>query len=333
MPHLLACPDKFKGTATAQELAQAMCEAAGRANWSGEAVPLADGGEGTLEVLGGPNRRSRVTGPLGQSVDAEWRLDGTDAVIEVARTSGLTLAGGPEANLPMEATTRGTGELILAAVGSGARRITVCLGGSATTDGGWGAVEVLEGRLAGVEIQVACDVDALFAEAASVFAPQKGASRAQVALLDRRLQRLAQIYRDQFGVDVSGLTGAGAAGGLAGGLAALGARLVPGFDLVADAVDLYEKVERADLVVTGEGFLDEQSFAGKVVGGVAELCAESSVPLVVVAGQIFDEARRLVPENLRVELISLSEACGPERSRSEPLACVSEAVIGHLSRA
>ena len=333
MPHLLACPDKFKGTATARDVGEAMAQAARSAGWSAEVVPLADGGEGTLEVLGGPNRRTSVTGPLGRPVVAEWRLDGSDAVIEVAQASGLTLAGGAEANQPMEASTRGTGELILAAIGAGAHRITVCLGGSATTDGGWAAVEVLEGRLSGIDLRVACDVDASFAEAASVFAPQKGASRSQVALLERRLDRLTQVYRDRFGVDVSELLGAGAAGGLAGGLAALGARLVRGFDLVADTVDLEEKVDGADLVMTGEGFLDEQSFDGKVVGGVAELCQEASVPLVVVAGQIFDEARGLVPEDLQVELVSLVDRCGPERSLAEPVACVIEAVAGLLTRA
>ncbi len=328
MPHLLAAPDKFKGTAGAAEVAAAICAAAESAGWSSEAVPLADGGEGTLDILGGPNRRSRVTGPLGEPVEAEWRLDGNGAVIEMARASGLGLVGGAEGNRPLEASTRGTGELILAAVGGGARRITVCVGGSATTDGGWGAVEVLDGRLSGVDLVVACDVRTEFRRAAVDFAAQKGASDSEVTMLERRLDRLAQVYRDRYSVDVTALPGAGAAGGLAGGLAALGARLVPGFDLVADAVELDERVTRADLVVTGEGFLDEQSFEGKVVGGVAELCGEAGVPLLVVVGEVYSE---LSGRGGSVTVVSLSDSFGADRSISDPAGCVERAVSAHLS--
>ncbi|HUZ44936.1 MAG TPA: glycerate kinase [Acidimicrobiales bacterium] len=329
MPHLLAAPDKFKGTADAQDIAGAIGAAAQAAGWSWESVPLADGGEGTLEILGGPNRRSRVSGPLGEPVEAEWRLDGNGAVIEMARASGLALAGGADGNRPLEANTRGTGELILAAVGGGARRITVCVGGSASTDGGWGAVEVLDGRLSGVDLVVACDVRTEFRRAAADFAGQKGATESEVTMLERRLDRLAQVYRDRYGVDVTSLPGAGAAGGLAGGLAALGARLVPGFDLVADAVELDERVARADLVVTGEGFLDEQSFEGKVVGGVAELCREAEVPLLVVVGEIYgDLPLGAGPMTVR----SLTESYGSDRSLSDPAGCVERVVAAYLEQ-
>jgi len=323
--HLLAAPDKMRGTASAAEVAAAMAAAAERAGWTCHQAPLADGGEGTLEVLGGPNRRTIVTGPLGRPVEAEWRLDGRTAVIEMARASGLELAGGPEANDPLEATTRGTGELIAAALGAGARRIIVGVGGSATTDGGLGAVDVLAARLSGAEVVVACDVDITFAAAAEEFAPQKGASPAQVALLRRRLDRLADAYRDRFGIDVSDLPGAGAAGGLAGGLAALGARLVPGFEIVAEATDLDEHIDTADLVVTAEGFLDEQSFRGKVVGQVARLCAEAGVPVMAVAGQVYDE----LPSG-DLEIVSLTERFGAERSRADTLSCIEEVVEARL---
>ncbi|HUZ43216.1 MAG TPA: glycerate kinase [Acidimicrobiales bacterium] len=330
MPHLLAAPDKFKGTAGAEDIAGAICAAAASAGWSFDSVPLADGGEGTLDILGGPNRRSRVTGPLGGPVEAEWRLDGNGAVIEMARASGLGLAGGADGNRPLEASTRGTGELILAAVGGGARHITVCVGGSATTDGGWGAVEVLDGRLSGVDLVVACDVRTEFRRAAADFAAQKGATESEVTMLERRLDRLAQVYRDRYGVDVTTLPGAGAAGGLAGGLAALGARLVPGFDLVADAVELDERVARADLVVTGEGFLDEQSFEGKVVGGVAELCGEAGVPLLVVVGEVYGDFGSARVETAGMEVVSLSERFGGERSISDTEGCVELAVAAYL---
>jgi glycerate kinase len=242
----------------------------------------------------------------------------------MARASGLSVVGGPEGNDPIAASTWGTGELIAAAIDAGAHRVVVGVGGSATTDGGLGAVRALEPhrRLRGVELVVACDVSTLFVDAAEVFGPQKGATPAQVALLRRRLERLAEVYLEDHGVDVRDLPGSGAAGGLAGGLAALGARLVPGFDVVADTVDLPERVGAADLVVTGEGFLDEQSFRGKAVGGVVGLAAEAGVPVVVVAGEVLDRVE--LPPG--VEVVSLVARAGRDRALAETLACVEEAV-------
>src|SRR5450631_435103 len=144
MPHVVAAPDKFRGTATAREVAAAVGRAAQAAGWTCDQVPVADGGEGILEVLGGRARYARVAGPLGEPVDAEWRLDGSTAVIEMAKASGLALVGGAEGNDPVRASTAGTGQLIAAAVLAGARRIVVGMGGSATTDGGLGALNVLE---------------------------------------------------------------------------------------------------------------------------------------------------------------------------------------------
>jgi glycerate kinase len=186
-------------------------------------------------------------------------------------------------------------------------------------------VEVLAGRLAGVEVVVACDVETRFCAAADDFGPQKGAGPAQVLLLRRRLERLVGDYRRRFGVDVSELPGGGAAGGLAGGLAALGARLVPGFELVAEAVGLEERLDGADLAVTGEGFVDEESFHGKVVGGMARLCGEAGVRLVVVAGEVYD-----APADL--EMVSLTARFGPDRSLADPLGCFRE-VVADLLRA
>src|SRR5262249_24854984 len=160
--------------------------------------------------------------------DAEWyELDGGTAAVEMALASGLQLAGGADCNDPVRADTMGTGELIAAAVKAGARHVLVGMGGSATTDGGWGALEALEphSRLAGVEILVGCDVSTRFLDAAAVFSPQTGASVAQVTLLTRCLERLAQIYLERYNIDVNELEGSGAAGGLAGGLAAIGATL------------------------------------------------------------------------------------------------------------
>lgn len=279
-----------------------------------------------LAAHGGIRRSTVVRGPLGEPVEAEWLAWGTTAIIEMARASGLVLAGGPEANDPVRANTTGTGELIAAAVSGGARKVIVGVGGSASTDGGQGCLSALEphGRLSGVELVVACDVTTLFVDAAGEFAPQKGASPVQVELLRRRLQRLAQVYEDATGVDVRSLPGSGAAGGLAGGLATLGARLVPGFELVADLVALSDRIEGADLVVTGEGFLDEWSFRGKTVGGVVGLARDEGVDVLVVAGEVFG------PQP--VDALSLVERFGRSRSMSEAAVCVGEVVAEELRR-
>jgi len=320
--HVVAAPDKFKGTASASVIAEAVCRAAAALGHRCDPVPMADGGDGFLEAFGGPNRVTTVTGPLGDPVDAAWRLDPARAVIEMARASGLALVGGAEGNDAVAATTYGTGELIAAAVEAGATRVLVGVGGSATTDGGLGALRALHPvqRLRSVELVVACDVRTTFVDAAAVFAPQKGATPAQVALLRRRLERLAQVYRHDYGVDVTTIPGSGAAGGLAGGLAAVGAELVPGFDLVAEEVRLDERMAGADLVVTGEGFVDEESFHGKVVGGVLELAAVLRVPALVVAGELF------TPVPSPVTAISLVERFGREAALADPADCVQTAV-------
>lgn len=323
---ILAAPDKFRGTATARVVADAICRAARACGARATALPLADGGEGTLDAFGGGNRTTLVTGPLGDPVEASWRLTGRQAVIEMAAASGLQLVGGAAHNDPVAASTTGTGELVVAAVDAGARRVVVGVGGSATTDGGFGALRAMYPlqRLRGVDIVVACDVRTSFVDAAEVFAPQKGATPAQVALLRRRLERLAQVYRDEYGVDVADLPRAGAAGGLAGGLAVVGATLVDGFTLVAEELGLHEQLEGVDLVVTGEGFLDEQSFEGKVVGGVAEWAAASGVPVLAVAGDVFDGVEERLP------VISLVERFGEERARGATAECVEIAVAEWL---
>jgi glycerate kinase len=331
MRTLLAAPDKFRGSATAPEVAAAIAAAAEAAGWACVQLPLADGGEGTLDAFGGANRRTTVTGPLAIPVDAPWRMgDDGVAVIESARASGLDLAGGAEGNDPVGATSRGTGELVAAAVAEGARRIIVSLGGSATTDGGFDTVEVLEayapfdGREGRPDMLVACDVRTPFRDAAVVFGPQKGASPEQIVELTGRLDRLAALYRQRYRVDLSTVPGSGAAGGLGGALAALGARLVPGLDLIAEHTGLADAVRGADAVVTGEGKLDAESFNGKVVGGVVELARRHGVPALVVAGVVAEEVAG------RVASVSLLDEFGPEASWGDPLGCVTRAAAGWL---
>jgi glycerate kinase len=268
-------------------------------------------------------------GPLGDPVDAPWRLRGGTAVIEMALASGLALLGGADGNDPIAATTHGTGELIANALDAGARRIIVGMGGSATTDGGLGALRAIwgVGRLRGVELIAACDVRTTFVDAARVFAPQKGATPAQVALLTRRLARLVDVYRQDFGVDVAPLVSAGAAGGLAGGLAAGGAELVSGFDLVADELGLAERIDAADVVITGEGFLDEESFDGKVVGGVVSLAGQLGRPVLAVVGEVLDGVE--LPPGLRV--VSLVEHSGRTAALQQTGPAIEEAVRAGLA--
>jgi glycerate kinase len=250
----------------------------------------------------------------------------------MAQASGLELDGGPDGNDPIAASTYGTGELIATALDAGARRVIVGVGGSATTDGGLGALRAIYPlpRLRGIELVVACDVRTTFLDAATIFAPQKGASSAQVRLLRRRLERLAQVYLQEHGVDVLDIEGSGAAGGLAGGLVAAGAALLSGFELIADEVGLDDHLEAADLVITGEGFLDEQSFDGKVVGGVLERAAALGVPALVIAGQVLDPAD-LAGKGVRA--VSLAERFGETRARADTEACVEEVVTEALRAA
>jgi glycerate kinase len=284
--HLVAAFDKFKGTASARSLTHAAVRAAESCGWTALGVPLADGGEGSLDCVGGANRWVDTTDALGGPVRAGWRLDGSDAFIEMAEAAGLARIGGADANDPIAASTRGVGELIRSALDEDASTVVVFLGGSATVDGGIGAVEVIAShpRISDVDLIAATDVTERFLEAPSVFGPQKGADETQVAHLTDRLEATAAFYADRFGVDVRDVAGGGAAGGLGGGLVALGGRVVPGFDVVAAAVGLDPALVDADLVVTGEGRLDAASFHGKVVGSVWARARDHGTPVVAIVG-------------------------------------------------
>ena len=328
---VLIALDKFRGTATAHEATAAVGHACWELGHDGDEAPMSDGGEGLLDVLGGANRTSIVTGPLGTPVEAPWRLERRSAVIEMACASGLRLAGGPEGNDPMLASTAGTGELIGRAIEQGARHVIVGLGGSATTDGGLGAIEALRSpaRLRGIELEIACDVRTRFVDAAAVFAPQKGATPAQVALLSGRLAGLAERYRNEHGVDVTDLEGSGAAGGLAGGLAVLGGHLRPGFDLVAEYAELEARVATSDVVVTGEGYLDAQSFDGKVVGGVCDLARRAGLPAVVIVGDSDPDVASSCNRD-GVSVVSLVARYGERRALTEPRWCIEHTALDAL---
>ena len=254
-----------------------------------------------VNALGGELRTITVSGPLGGPVEARFALlpDGA-AVVEMAQASGLALVDEDERDA-WEASTRGTGELIVAAAEAGAERVIVTVGGSATTDGGAGALEVLDDAGVKIEIDVLTDVRTPFEQAARVFGPQKGADSSMVKRLEQRLHRLADGFRR----DPRGEPMTGAAGGLSGGLwAQHDARLVPGAAYVLDAIGFDERMRAAAFVVTGEGKLDEQTLQGKIVGEVATRCRQGGVACHAVVGR-----NALDPFQERVlDLASVTEA-------------------------
>jgi glycerate kinase len=285
-PTILIAPDSFKGTFSAREVADAVAAGVREAGGTPVPVPIADGGEGTLDALAtardGTIVRRMASGPLGHPVEGRFARLGPDvAVVETASASGLTLV--PEDGRDAwAASTRGTGELIAAAAEAGAKHVIVGVGGSATTDGGLGAIEELDRRRVDVRLTVVCDVDTPWEDAPRVFGPQKGADAETVRRLEQRLDALAeQAPRDPRGVPRTG-----AAGGLSGGLWAFrDAELVPGASYVLDAVEFDAKLAGAAIVVTGEGGLDEQTFAGKAVGEVARRAGRVDVPCCATVGR------------------------------------------------
>ena len=286
---VLVAPDGFKGTFRATEVAGAIgrgLESAGLR--PPDLCPVADGGHGTMEVLltslGGDTAAVQVHDPLGREIEAAFALieDGGTAIVEMARASGLALLQPDELDAEA-ASTGGTGELILAAVEAGAQVVLVACGGSATTDGGTGAIEAIEdgGGLRGARIVCLCDVRTPFERAAEVFGPQKGADPATVKRLTKRLNAIAaELPRDPRGEPMTGC-----AGGLSGGLwAQYGAALEPGAAFVLRALDFDERMRAARAVIVGEGRIDEQTMQGKIAGEVATRARQAGVPCFAIVG-------------------------------------------------
>jgi glycerate 2-kinase len=285
---VMLSPDSFKGTFRASEVAAALERGLEAAGWPCDRCPVADGGEGTTEALllalGGETAAADVHDPLGRPVSAGFALveDGGTAIVETAAASGLDLVAVDERD-PVAASTAGTGELIAAGVEAGAQVVLVGVGGSATTDGGAGAIAAIEdaGGHRGARLVVLCDVRTPWERAAEVFGPQKGAGADAVKQLTRRLRdQASRLPRDPTGVPMTG-----AAGGLAGGLwAAFDAKLVPGASFVLDTLGFDERARASRAVVTGEGRLDRQTLAGKAVGEVAVRCRQRGVPCHAIVG-------------------------------------------------
>lgn len=350
MEKILLVPDSFKGTLSSRQVCQVMAGQLRRffPQAQVKSIPVADGGEGSVEAFlaaaGGERRTRTVTGPFGEPVEAFYGVlgDGRTAVIEMAACAGLPLAEG-RLN-PERATTYGVGELLLAAKEAGCTKAILGLGGSCTNDGGAGAAAALGAKftradgaafiptggtlgeiaaldvspvaqaLQGMELTAMCDIDnPLYGEAgaAAVFAPQKGADAAMVARLDAGLRHLGQVAARCLGRDFSHLPGAGAAGGLGFGMAAFcGAQLRMGIDAVLDAVGFDSLLPGTDMVFTGEGKIDSQSARGKVVSGVAVRCRKAGVPVVAVVGQIGQGFEEMYQQGLTA-VFSINRAAQP----------------------
>ncbi len=326
-PRWLVAPDSFKGTFTASQVAAALAEGLRAGGAVADVCPVADGGEGTLDVLldalGGTRERASAHNPLGRPIEAAYGLlaDGRTAVVETAAASGLHRVAGHDRDAEAASST-GTGELIAAAARAGAQRILVAVGGSATTDGGVGAIAAIReaGGIDGVTLEVLCDTREPFERAAAVFGPQKGADAAAVARLSDRLQRLATSFpRDPRGVPMSGC-----AGGLSGGLwACFDARLRSGADAVLDAVRFDARAAAAGRVVTGEGRLDEQSAAGKLMSVVARRAhAAGAVPYAVVGQAAIAPAEAQaaigIADVLEASTLAQLRAAGERLARAAP---------------
>jgi glycerate kinase len=332
---ILIAPDSFKGSLTAAEAAEAIASGVRKALPEAECVliPLADGGEGTVQALvkatGGRIIRVPATDPLGNRIESYFGIlgDGETAVVEMAAASGLALV--PECfRDPMLTTTFGTGELIKAALDMGCRRLILGIGGSATNDGGVGAIQALGGsfkdengeevgpgggelarirsidvsgldpRLRATGVVVAIDVNNPLTGprgASAVFGPQKGATPEMVSALDAGLRNLAEVIRRDLGTDIECLPGAGAAGGLgAAAVAFLHAVLRPGIEIVMEATRFVEQLDGTSLVITGEGMVDAQTLHGKTVMGVLDAARSRNVPVLVLAGSVEPEGYELL---------------------------------------
>lgn len=342
-------PDSFKESMTAKEAAQAMERGIKKIIPYAECVkvPMADGGEGTVQSLvdatEGELYKTLVKGPLGDEVLAIFGVlgDKKTAVIEMASASGLHLVPSEKRN-PLLTTTYGTGELIKAALDAGVNHLIIGIGGSATNDGGAGMIQALGGklltkdneeinlgggylnllhkidlngldkRLKGVKIEVACDVtNPLTGKngASYIFGPQKGATGEMVKILDANLSHYAKIIKEQLGLDIESIPGAGAAGGLGAGLLAFFcAELKRGIDLVTEHTNLKEKMQDADYVFTGEGSIDGQTLYGKAPLGVALIAKEYNIPVIAFAGRIGDGTEALYEHGINSIIGILSEA-------------------------
>jgi glycerate kinase len=367
---IIVAIDSFKGSLSSVEACEIVKKAFIDSTDEVVTIPIADGGEGTAEAfyraLGGSRVKKAVTGPDWEKREAGFLIlpDGT-GVIEMAQASGITLVKELD---PLNTTTYGTGELILGALDAGCRRLIIGIGGSATNDGGVGMAAALgarfynssmdnivptggglsdldgmdlshmDSRLKVTEIIVACDVTNVFYGpdgASVVYGPQKGADEETVIVLDNNLKRLADLIRLETGINLQGIPGSGAAGGLGGGLVAFaGGQLRSGIDLLLETVGFGELVKGAELVITGEGSFDEQSLSGKVVSGISRIAGEFNVPVIVIAGSVLVGKDVYMKAGITAAFSTIRRPCDLEEAKRDTryglfeLACSVSAMWG-----
>lgn len=365
---IVVAPQAFKGSLHAADVAEAIARGVRQVFPDAELVllPIADGGEGTVEAMvrssGGQFRENRVTGPLGGLVDARWGIlgDGQTAVIEMAAASGLPLIGREQRN-PMVTTTYGTGQLIAQALDEGVAKIIIGIGGSATNDGGAGMAQALgvrfldrqgkelppggaalvhldrvdisglDPRLRDVDVQVASDVNNPLCGpngAAAVYGPQKGATPGMVRELDAALAHYAGVLRHDLGVEIKDMPGAGAAGGLGGGLVAfLHASLSPGVEIVFRALDIDRVLAGADLVITGEGRMDSQDIYGKAPIAIAKRAKRFGIPTIAIVGSTGRDYRVVFAHGIDAVIGTVNRPMALERALAESSRLVTEATM------
>ncbi len=362
--YIVIAPDSFKGNCNSRTAAEAIERGILKIfpEMKTHIVPVADGGEGTVKAAvaagGGYLTKSVVQGPLVETVTAEFgMLPGRSAVIEMAAASGLTLIPENRRN-PMETSTFGTGQLVKAALDEGCTKIMIGIGGSSTTDCGIGMaaalgvrfldengdevplsgkglslvrhidISRLDSRLRGCSISAACDVkNPLYGPegAAYVYSPQKGADLSMVKKLDAGLMNIAEKIKEQLNIDVAGIPGAGAAGGLGAGIVAfLGGRLIPGIDAILDTVRFEEIIKTADLVITGEGKIDGQSIYGKVPVGIAVRAKKFGIPVIAIVGNIGENASAVYEYGIDAVISTVNRAMPLETAMKEGLELLEE---------
>jgi glycerate kinase len=372
MARILLAPDSFKGTLWAWEVCEVLERGFRKAGVGGDFIhlPLADGGEGTAQVIGrltgAEFRRAKVMGPIGEEVEAVYALDRKNACayLDMASAAGLPLVP-PERRNPLETTTYGVGSLLMDARAQGAEHLVVGVGGSATVDGGIGCLIALgavirdaEGRriqrgvggdlprvafvdlsqprrwASGIRLTVAVDVQNPLlgpTGAARVYGPQKGAGPEEVEALEEGLKNWARLVEAETGKEFSQEPGMGASGGLSFGLAAIGAEVVPGARLVLEIARMRQQVADADLVITGEGMLDARTFFGKVPLEVLRMCVSAGKPCIMIAGKV-EAAQRWLDEGATAVVPVLHGLCAEPETREEAEILLEETaqMVGHL---
>ena len=329
---VVAIFDKFRGTLTQGEIVESLVELSLTLGIDIDTQTVSDGGEGFADCFSGDENEVTVSDPFGFPRRVTWKQAGERAVVEVAKVIGYGAVG--SRRCPLGTSSFGVGELLALILRLGIRDIAIGCGGSATSDGGFGLISALGGRPFSEEVSVRAFVDttSMFGHAPRVFAPQKGASTVQVALLERRFAYLDTLYKARFGGSVNECVGSGSAGGVSGALWALGAEITMAVDSTVKSPSVASSIAVSDLVLTGEGYFDLQSLRGKVVGAVLEASEKESKPVLVVAGDADRDMKfELQKRSPSVQVVSLVEEFGYEAAVHDTKRVLLETVARYVT--